>query len=76
MYLDDGDAGRALSAFDGYLATGAGSLREEAMVGRARALERLGRSAEEHAAWAALLERFPQTIHAERARGRLAATAH
>ncbi len=76
MYLDDGDAGRALSAFDGYLATGAGSLREEAMVGRARALERLGRSAEEHAAWGALLERFPQTIHAERARGRLAATAH
>jgi TolA-binding protein len=76
MYLDDGDAGQALSAFDGYLATGAGSLREEAMVGRARALERLGRSAEEHAAWGALLERFPQTIHAERARGRLAATAH
>jgi len=75
MYLDDGDAANALAAFDGYLATADGSLREEAMVGRARALERLGRRAEEHAAWDAVLARFPQSIHGDRARGRLAATA-
>lgn len=70
MLLDDGDAAGALAQFDAYLAMG-GPLAEEAMAGRARALGRLGRSADERAAWSALLRTRPQSIHADRARARL-----
>jgi hypothetical protein len=67
------DAKGALAAFDRYLASSPdGSLAEEAMVGRASALKLLGRTAEERAAWTALLERFPDTLHRERATARLA----
>jgi TolA-binding protein len=73
LLLDRGDATGALAHFDAYLASGRGSLREEALVGRALALERLGRTRDEAAAWDALLDAYPQSVHAARARARMAA---
>jgi len=69
-----GDARGALQQFDRYLAErGPLSLAEEAMVGRALALDRLGRAREERAAWQALLATFPGSVNAERARTRIEA---
>lgn len=68
-----GDARGALAQFDGYLANSwHASLREEALVGRALALGRLGRHAEEKTTWAALLAGYPNSASAERARARMA----
>jgi TolA-binding protein len=68
-----GDSRGALVQFNSYLASpGSGALREEAMVGRALSLERLGRSTEERAAWTALLQAWPKSAHAKRAQSRLA----
>ncbi|HKY36749.1 MAG TPA: hypothetical protein VJN18_12455 [Polyangiaceae bacterium] len=68
-----GDSRGALVQFNSYLASpGRGALREEAMVGRALALGRGGRSAEERAAWKALLDSWPKSTHAKRAQARLA----
>ena len=71
LLLDQGNAGGALSRFDSYLASGAGELREEAMAGRATALERLGREDEESRAWALLLASYPRTPYAAHARARV-----
>ena len=68
-----GDSRGALVQFNSYLASpGSGALREEAMVGRALALGRIGRSAEERTAWKALLDSWPKSAHAKRAQARLA----
>ena len=66
-----GSASEALVAFDGYLARG-GPLAEEALVGRALALGKLGRAGDERRAWETLLARFPLSISGSRARARLA----
>jgi len=71
LLLQRGDAQAALSQFDRYVAHG-GPVLEEALAGRARALARLGDGARERGAWQALLARFPRSVHAARARARLA----
>jgi TolA-binding protein len=70
------DAAAALAQFESYLAGASrGSLREEALVGRAVALGRLGRATEERTAWNVLLDAFPRSTSAARARARVAAIA-
>jgi len=71
MLLDRGDPGAAIDYFDGYLRTG-GALREDVMAGRAVALQRVGRVDDEARAWSALLRDYPSSVHAARARLRLA----
>ncbi len=71
MLLDDGDAQGALPLFDKYLDEGGGSLREEAMFGRARAYERLGRADLEREAWEKLVASYPQSVHTGHAEARL-----
>lgn len=72
LLLDRGDPSGALVQFDEYLRSGMTTLGEEAGVGRALALQRLGRSSEEAEAWSTLLSTYPQSVHASRARSRLA----
>lgn len=71
LLLDRGDPAGALARFDSYLAAGAGELGEEAMVGRATALDRLGRTDEATRGWAAMVAAFPGSPYAARARARL-----
>jgi TolA-binding protein len=71
LLLDRGEAAEALSGFERYLAGPSRALEVEAWVGRARALDRLGRQLEATRAWQQVLERFPQTIHARQAADRL-----
>ncbi len=73
LLLDRSESDAALSQFDGYLKDGgAGHVDEEVLVARAQSLMALGKRAEEKAAWESLLGRFPRSIHAARARQRLA----
>ena len=73
LLLDRGeDPTRALSYFTRYLEESPnGTLAEEARLGRALALKRLGRPTEERQAWQQLLAAHPNSIHAERAAKRL-----
>jgi TolA-binding protein len=71
LLLSQGAIAQALAQFDAYLASGDAMMAEEALVGRARALARLGRTEEERAAWRALLSRFPQSDYRWRAQQRL-----
>ncbi len=73
-----GDPQGALDQYDRLLARPPGSmaqpaLAEEALFGRATALRRMGRAAEEKQTWLELLARFPGSVYAERARARLRA---
>jgi TolA-binding protein len=72
MLLDDGNANGALQCFDDYLRRG-GALREEVMLGRALAFQRIGprAAADEARAWTSLIDAYPGSVHAERARRRL-----
>ena len=63
----------ALTEFNEYLAHGHGSLREDALIGRALALGRLRRSAEERSGWEVLLREYPDSMYAEKAREKLSA---
>lgn len=71
ILLEQHDARRALTEFDAYLASGRGELREEALVGRARAFGLLGRTDSERTAWETLLSSFPSSASADHARLRL-----
>jgi hypothetical protein len=73
MLLERGDAVGALSGFDAYLRAGSGELREDALAGRATALDRLGRSDEGRAAWQTLLDQYPGTAYGAHARSRVEA---
>jgi TolA-binding protein len=67
-----GDPTQALGLFTRYLdESPGGTLAEEARLGRALALTRLGSAKEERQAWQQLLAFHPNSIHAERARKRL-----
>jgi TolA-binding protein len=73
LLLDRGDAAGALSGFDAYLRAGSGELREDALGGRATALERLGRTEEARRAWMTLLDQYPNTAYGAHARSRVEA---
>ena len=74
LLLDQLDEpGRALTMFERYLAADpSGALAEEARLGRAQALRRLGRARDERAAWLELLREHPGSVHAAAAQTRLA----
>jgi len=71
LLLDRGDPSGALASFDAYLGAGSGELSEVVLVGRATALDRLGRGDEARRAWSALLVAFPDTPYAAHARARI-----
>lgn len=73
LLLDRGSPEAALAGFDRYLAEGTPVLGAEALVGRARALEQLGKSAQAIMAWQAVQESFPGSVHARLATTRIAA---
>lgn len=70
LLLDRHDPQGALEAFDSYQRRGPGPLDESVLVGRATALERLGRVDEARATWAELVTSFPQSPYADHARRR------
>ncbi|HEY3233869.1 MAG TPA: tetratricopeptide repeat protein [Polyangiaceae bacterium] len=65
-----GSPAPALEQFNAYLDQG-GPLQEEALLGRALSLAKLGRISEERETWKQLLDKFPDSMHADRARARL-----
>ena len=73
LLLDNGDAQGALNDFERYLAGGSRGLEAEALVGRARALGRLGRRDLEGAAWSEVLRKYPHSIYGRQATERLSA---
>lgn len=70
LLLDRGDAAGALASFDAYQRKGPGPMDEAVIVGRATALERLGREDEARTAWGALLMAYPDTPYREHAEAR------
>lgn len=74
VLLDEGDDDGAVALFDRYLRSG-GVLEQDALVGRALALERLGRVDDASRAWTDLLRSYPNSAHAGRARSHLVALA-
>jgi hypothetical protein len=73
LLLDQaGDAQGALAEVDRYLADQPhGSLREESLTTRARALGKLGRRDEEKQAWSNLLREYPDSLYRDTARSRM-----
>jgi Tetratricopeptide repeat len=70
MWLDRDRPDLAAPQFGRYLETGGGA-SEEALVGRAMALGRMGRGRDEAADWRRLLSEHPRSVYANRARARL-----
>jgi hypothetical protein len=70
LLLKQGRAADALVQFDRHLSLD-GEVGEEALAGRATALEQLHRMSEAAAAWRSLLSRYPRSIYVERTRERL-----
>lgn len=73
LQLDNGDAQAALVGFERYLAGSSRGLEAEALVGRARALGRLGRRNQEVSAWQEVQRKYPRSIYGRQATERLAA---
>lgn len=73
LLLDSGDAQSALNGFERYLAGSARGLEAEALVGRARALGRLGRRDLEAAAWREVQRKYPRSLYGRQAGERLLA---
>lgn len=73
LLLDSGDAQNALAGFERYLAGSSRGLEAEALVGRARALGRLGRRDLEAFAWQEVQRKYPRSIYGRQATERLAA---
>lgn len=73
LLLDTGDAQAALVGFERYLAGASRGLEAEALVGRARALGRLGRRSLEAAAWQEVQRKYPRSIYGRQATERLSA---
>jgi TolA-binding protein len=73
LLLDDGQARAALDQFDRAAGAPGGTLRPEALYGRARALAAMKAGEAERIAWSQLLQEFPTCPYAETARRRLAA---
>lgn len=73
LLLDSGDAQGALSGFERYLAGSSRGLEAEALVGRARALGRLGRHELEAAAWREVQRKYPRSLYGRQAGERLLA---
>ncbi len=71
LYLGAGRAREADRQFRLYLAGGGGHLNEEALVGRAEALARLGETHAERRVWQTLRTRHPASVYQARARERL-----
>jgi TolA-binding protein len=74
MLLSMGRASEAEQQFAVYLRTG-GALTEEALVGRAQSLARLGRGDDERRVWETLVREYPSSVYAAQARDRLASLA-
>jgi TolA-binding protein len=75
LLLAAGKAAEADQQLSQYLSSGGGALAEEAMAGRARCLELLGRADDERQVWGELLRVFPSSLYATRAKQRLAQLA-
>ncbi len=73
LLLDSGDAQGALVGFERYLAGASSGLEAEALVGRARALGRLGRRDLEAKAWQEVQRKYPSSIYGRQAGERLSA---
>jgi hypothetical protein len=73
LLLDSGDAQGALRGFERYLVGGTRGLEAEALVGRARALGRLGRRDLEATAWLEVQRKYPRSIYGRQASERLLA---
>ena len=71
LLLERGRPREALAQFDRHPKVG-GDVGEEALAGCADALEQLNRTADAIVAWKSLLERYPGSIYAARARAHLA----
>ena len=73
LLLRSGSAGPALQQFSAYLEGGNGQrLAAEALYGRGRALQALGRTAKEGENWQRLLREYPDSAYATHASHRLA----
>jgi len=72
LLLDHARPDLAAVQFDSYLET-RGAASEEALVGHATALRRMGRWSEEAGDWRKLLSEHPTSVYATRARARLGA---
>lgn len=76
LFLDRGRPAIGLQEFQEYLSKGGGELEEEALVGKALALQNLGRRDAEMTAWNEVLNRHPSSVYSEQARARMSALAH